>query len=149
MRRALVIFVVLVTASCVSFQYQREIVECEPRAAVVEGLLAGTTELEDVLVALGAPIDVWEGANGNPVLAYGGLRSREWNVEVSVPIADSGSASLSYSDTTAKTRGTIFVFDAELHLQIVRSGLLGDLRQTFARRRPASIDDGDDGAKRP
>jgi len=130
LRRALVIFVVLVTASCVSFQYQREIVECEPRAAVVEGLLAGTTELEGVL-------------------AYGGLRSREWNVEVSVPIADSGSASLSYSDTTAKTRGTIFVFDAELHLQIVRSGLLGDLRQTFARRRPASIDDGDDGAKRP
>lgn|GEM_PF-2053838 len=149
MRRALIVSVALCASSCVSFQFQRDIVESEPRAVVVDGLLAGSTDLEDVLAALGAPIDVWEGANGNPVLAYGGLRSREWNVDVSVPVVDNGSASFSYTDTTAKTRGTVFVFDADARLQIVRSGLLGDLRQAFARRRPASIDDDDGGAKRP
>jgi len=141
LRHALVVGFALCVSSCVSFEYQRDIIEREPDAAVVDGLLAGHARLEDVLTALGAPLDVWEGANGNPVLSYGGLRSSEWNVDVSVPISDSGSASLSYTDTTAKTRGTVFVFDAQARLQIVRSGLLGDLRTTFARRRPASIDE--------
>ncbi len=137
----------LCTSSCVSFRYERDIIEREPVAAVVAGLEVGTADLEAVLAALGAPVDVWEGANGNPVLSYGGLRSSEWNVDVSVPIADNGSASLSYTDTTAKTRGTVFVFGTDLRLEIVRSGLLGDLRTAFARRRPASIDE--DETKRP
>lgn len=148
MRRTLAVCVALFSSSCVSFEYQRDIIEREPDAVIVEGLLAGTARLEDVLGALGAPIDVWEGANGNPVLSYGGLRSREWNVDVSVPITDSGSASLSYTDTTAKTRGTVFVFDDQLRLHIVRSGLLGDLRRVYARRRPASVDE-DEGTQRP
>ena len=140
--------IMLGTASCISFDYQRDIIECEPLASVVSELAAGEASLDDVLAQLGAPIDVWEGANGGAVLSYGGLRCAEWNVDVSVPVSDYGSASLSYTDTTAKTRGTIFVFDEALQLQIVRSGLLADLRQAFTRRRPASIE-GDEEIRQP
>ncbi len=135
-----------VLAGCVSFAYDRQIIEREPDAALLEGLVAGHTDLEQVLGVLGAPVEVWEGADGAPVLTYGGLRSALWNVDVSIPVADSGSASLSYTDTRARTRGYVLIFGSDLRLEIVRAGNLADLRRTYARRPPASLDDEKAGA---
>lgn len=134
-------FATVAFAGCITFEFQRDIIERQPDAEELASFTVGATHMGDVLAVLGAPIEVWEGAAGGAALAYGGLRSREWNVDVSVPVADSGSASLSYTDTTARTRGYMLLFDAEGHLEIVREGNLADLRRTYARRRPASIDD--------
>lgn len=128
-------------AGCVTFQFERDIIERRPTAEVVSGFTVGSTHLGDVLQVMGAPTEVWEGAGGGAALAYGGLRSRGWNVDVSVPVSDAGSATLSYTDTTARTRGYMLLFGADGHLQIVREGNLADLRRTYARRRPASLDD--------
>lgn len=128
-------------AGCVTFKFERDIVERRPTADVVSGFTVGSTHLGDVLDVMGAPTEVWEGAAGGAALAYGGLRSRGWNVDVSVPVSDAGSASLSYTDTTARTQGFMLLFGADGHLQIVREGNLADLRRTYARRRPASLDD--------
>jgi len=128
-------------ASCVSFAYQREIIEREPEAALVEGLAAGHTDLGHVLDVLGAPIEVWEGADGAPVLTYGGLRAGRWNIDVSLPVVDNGSASFSYTDTRARTRGFVLIFGSDLRLDIVRAGNLADLRRRYERRSPASVDD--------
>ena len=128
-------------AGCVTFQYERQLVEVVPTEASVASFVPGQTVLSDVLAAMGAPLDVWEGPDGAPVLAYGGLRSRGWNVNVSVPVTDYNSASFSYTDTLARTRGYMLLFGPDQRLEIVRYGLLADLRRTYARRRPASIDE--------
>lgn len=133
-------------ASCVSFRYERDIIERKPDAAIVSGFTVGTTHLGDVLGVMGAPTDVWEAADGGTAVAYGGLRSRGWNVDVSVPISDAGSASLSYTDTRARTQGFMLLFDPAGHLEIVREGNLADLRRTYARRPPASLEDEKAGA---
>ncbi|MCY2962002.1 MAG: hypothetical protein NTY35_17735 [Planctomycetota bacterium] len=126
---------------CVMFQFERDIIERRPEAEIVSSFTIGSTHLGDVLDVMGAPTEVWEGADGGAALAYGGLRSRGWNVDVSVPVADAGSANLSYTDTTARTEGFMLLFGPEGHLEIVRAGNLADLRRTYARRRPASLQD--------
>jgi len=130
-----------VLAGCVTFRFDRDIIERQPTAEVVSEFTIGGTHLGDVLEVMGAPTEVWEGAGGGAALAYGGLRSRGWNVDVSVPVSDAGSASLSYTDTTARTEGFMLLFGPEGHLEIVRAGNLADLRRTYARRRPASLED--------
>jgi hypothetical protein len=131
-----------VLSGCVQFGYERVLIEKKPDADRVMAFVVGETALGDVLAALGAPLDVFEGASGAPAITYGGLRSGEWGVSVSVPVSDYGSASVSYADTTARTQGFMLIFDRNERLAIVREGNLGDLRQEFVRRRPASIDGG-------
>lgn len=134
-----------VLAGCVTFRFDRDIIERQPTAEVVSEFTIGSTHLGDVLDVMGAPTEVWEGAGGGAALAYGGLRSRGWNVDVSVPVSDAGSATLSYTDTTARTEGFMLLFGPEGHLEIVRAGNLADLRRTYARRRPASLEDDSEG----
>jgi hypothetical protein len=128
-------------SSCVQLGYQRVLIEKQPDAECVATFVVGETGLGEVLIALGAPLDVFEGANGAPAITYGGLRSAVWDLSVSVPVTDYGSASVSYADITARTLGFMLIFDADERLAIVREGNLGDLRQEFVRRRPASVDD--------
>ncbi|MBL8861594.1 MAG: hypothetical protein JNK02_06235 [Planctomycetes bacterium] len=128
-------------SGCVAVAYRREIREVPPEPARVEAFEPGATHLGAVIDALGAPLYVWEGAAGGVVLAYGGLRTREWGVEVSIPLGDQGSASFAYDDAAARTRGHVLVFDPELRLALVRAGNLADLRQEFARRRPAALEE--------
>lgn len=138
---AIVIASACLLASCVSFRYERDIIERKPDSALVADFVVGSTHLADVLGVMGAPIDVWEGPDGGTAVAYGGLRSRGWNVDVSVPVSDAGSVSLSYTDTKARTRGFMLLFGSAGHLEIVREGNLADLRRTYARRPPASLDE--------
>lgn len=128
-------------AGCVNFEYQRKNIERVPDDSVLATFVPGQTVLADVLAGLGSPLDVWEGPDGAPVLAYGGLKSAAWNVEVSVPVTRYASASLSYTDTRARTRGYMLLFGPDHRLEIVRYGLLADLRRTYARRRGSAIDE--------
>lgn len=139
-RTLLAVGAAAVASSCVSFTYERDIVERRPEAAVVGRFVVGTSDLAEVLGALGAPNDVWETAGGGVACTWGGLRSKEWNVDVSVPVTEGYSASVSYTDTHAKTRGWLFLFDEHDRLELVREGSLADLRRTYARRQPAAVD---------
>lgn len=139
--RAVALACAFLGASCVSFQYERELIERVPDDSVVATFVPGQTVLTDVLAGMGAPLDVWEGPAGAPVLAYGGLRSAEWNVDVSVPVTEYASASLAYTESRARTRGYMLLFGPDHRLEIVRYGLLADLRRTYTRRRPASVDE--------
>jgi len=142
--RVVMLFAVVcacILSGCVQVGYERVLIEKHPDADRVTTFVVGETGLGDVLTALGAPLEVFEGANGAPAITYGGLRSAEWGVSVSVPVTDYGSASLSYADILARTHGFMLIFDTDERLAIVREGNLGDLRQEFVRRRPASIDD--------
>jgi hypothetical protein len=128
-------------AGCVSFQYQRDQIERPLLEERVGELVVGQTDLDEVLQRLGAPLEVWEGSDGTPVLAYGGLHSAEWNVNVSLPLQQA-SAPLDWTDTAARTHGVVILFDRELRLSLVRAGLLRDLRELTERRPPAPPEDG-------
>lgn len=108
----------------------------------IESLVPGEAVLADALERLGAPLYVWEGKDGCPVLAYGALRLGEWGFSISAPVFERGSASLSYDDLRAHTQGVILIFGPDLGLRLVRSGNLRDLRHASERRPPASLDDG-------
>lgn len=126
----------LACSACVSVGYQRQLIERKPEPRALEQLAPGATDLADVLERLGAPLDVWEGAGGSPVLAYAGLKSAEWTFTVSVEVYQGQSATYSYSDASARTHGVILIFDRDLRLELVREGLLRDLRLA-SERRPA------------
>jgi hypothetical protein len=134
----------LVLAGCFSVGYSRELREVAPDPALVESFEPGA-ELGAVLAALGAPLDVWEGAAGSVVVSYGGLRTREWAFEVSVPVAERGSASFAFDDARTRTSGHVLVFGPDLRLEILRAGNLADLRRETARRRAAALEDDDAG----
>ncbi len=131
-------------SSCVRFGYRREVLERKPDVRLLEQFVVGRAELGEVLVVLGAPLEVFEGADGAPVITYGGLRSGEWGLSVSAPVTDYSSASFSYADGAARTEGFMLIFDVDERLTIVREGNLGDLRQEFVRRRSASVDADDE-----
>jgi len=139
--RALALASCCLAAGCVSFQYERNLIERVPDDSVVATFVPGQTVLTDVLAGMGAPLDVWEGPDGAPVLAYGGVRGAEWNVNVSLPVTDYNSASFSFTDTRSRARGYMLLFGPDQRLEIVRYGLLADLRRTYARRRPAAVED--------
>ena len=127
---------------CVRLQYEREMIERLPPLARIEALVPGESGLADALQRLGAPLDVWEGKDGGPVLAYGELRTAEWAFSVSMELTRGGSASFSYDDVAARTQGVILIFGADLGLQLVRSGNLRDLRHESEHHPSAALDDG-------
>lgn len=139
-RTAVILAIAALASSCVTFRYEREIIEKRPDAALVGAFVVGTASLSEVLDVLGAPNDVWETARGGAACTWGGLLTREWDVDVSVPVTDAASASMSYTDTHAKTRGWLLLFGADDKLELVREGSLADLRRTYARRQPAAVD---------
>lgn len=128
-------------ASCIQFGYRREIIERKPDAALLEQFAESRAQLGAVLEVLGAPLEVFEGASGAPVITYGGLRSSGWDLAVSAPVTDYSSASFTYAELAARTEGYMLIFDVDERLSIVRAGNLGDLRQAYVRRRPASVDE--------
>ena len=138
--RALVILlpavlVLGVSSGCVSFSYERELAYEPVPKADVEALRPGESDIGDALARLGAPLFVWEGVDDAVVLAYGSEDTRGWGVRVSVPL-DRTSASFQFDDRAQRLEGWILVFDDAGKLQIVRAGMLRDLRAA-ARRPPA------------
>lgn len=148
-RALLAVLICVGLASCVQFGYRRQIIERKPDAELLEQFVAGQARLGDVLEVLGAPLEVFEGASGAPVITYGGLRSAGWDLSVSAPVSDYASASVTYAENAARTEGYVLIFDVDERLTIVHAGNLGDLREAYVRRRPASVDeeDADDGER--
>lgn len=126
-------------SACVSYKYERHSAFEPVRADKVAELAIGTSDIGDALARLGAPLYVWEGVDDAIVLAYGSDDSRQWGLNVSVPVYDQANASFKYDDTSSRLEGYILVFDRNLELKIVRAGLLRELGRTV-RLRPASVE---------
>lgn len=132
-------FGVFVCASCVSFRYERTVVNTRPERGAVETLAPGDATLADCLARLGAPLYVWELPGAEMALAWGWERNRLRGLTVSVPLDQGGSASASYDEIARKLHGFVLQFDASGKLTSVRRGFLSDLASEFKRRRPAAI----------
>ena len=94
----------------------------------VDALVPGRSNLDEILGSLGAPLDVWEGPRGEVVLAYGGLDSAGWNLDVTIYVSNDMGPSFSYTDVAARTRGVVLILDRDLVLRLARRGFLADLR---------------------
>jgi hypothetical protein len=112
--------------------------ETVPHEAV-SALEPGKSAIGDALARLGAPLYVWEGAADGIVLAYGSENRTESGVTVSVPVFDQFNASFAYDDVAANLDGYVLIFDAELKLQLVRSGSLRELSKVV-RVRPSPVE---------
>ena len=129
----------LACASCVSFRFERTLVNSRPEPDAVETLAPGTATLAECLERLGAPLYVWELPGAEMALAWGWERDRLRGLTVSVPLDQGGSASASYDDLARKLHGVVLQFDARGSLTSMRRGYLRDFAAEYTRRRPAAI----------
>ena len=127
---------VLCLAGCLNVRWHRqrgfEPVTDEQLAA----LSADDADLTRVLASLGAPLDVREYKREGLVLAYGWSTTETWGLRVSLPVADSVSASFNYDQIDASAPGVVLFLDGDLRLVRWRRGLLLDLTRDIERPPP-------------
>lgn len=140
MRRALIAALLFTCASCVSFRYDRTLVNTRPVKGALETLVPGETQLADCLTRLGAPLYVWELPESEMALAWGWEKSRVRGVSLSVPLDQGGSVSASYDEIARRLHGAVLQFDAAGKLLFVRRGYLSEFAEQYARRRPATVE---------
>lgn len=138
-RRALALLWLLSCAqasSCISLSWERKLSETPLDTERVEALALKTSTLQQCLASLGAPLHVWELADGQFALAYGWRNNRELGIGVSLPVSQDQTANFDYDEITQHTRGYVLFFDAQLRLIERRAGMLNEIAPG-ARRRPS------------
>lgn len=139
MQRALAPLVLWCCASlpsCVSLSWERKLSETPLDKERVEALALNTSTLQQCLASLGAPLHVWELANGQFALAYGWRNNRELGIGVSLPVTQDQTANFDYDEITLHTRGYVLFFDDQLRLIERRAGMLNEIAPG-TRRRPS------------
>ena len=129
----------LLAGGCISGDYARIDAEMPPDESAVGRLVLGESSLSTCLAELGAPLQVAEFADG-AVMAWGARRDVGWNVSASVPLSDSTTGSLRFSQERAGYKGVVLFFDEEMVLQRLKQGWLAEIlpdRQV----RPQTIED--------
>jgi|FLOH01.1.fsa_nt_gi hypothetical protein len=101
--------------------------------------VAGQTRLADCLIQLGAPVDVWETADGGAVLAWYGSDESGWSLTFSVPVGQALNASASYSDIQDEDLGVVLFFDERWILTTWAQGQVAELVRD-GHRRPSFAD---------
>ncbi|NOT29345.1 MAG: hypothetical protein HOP15_02720 [Planctomycetes bacterium] len=133
----------LLAAGCLQASWVRESRFAPVPRAALNGFEAGRTDLDDCLSALGAPLWVWEHAEGGEpgaALAYGWFDERNFGLRASVPVAERVSVSFDYGQIDQRMQGVVLFFDEGWRLRSWRTGLLRDLSRE-ARRPPAFVED--------
>ena len=143
MRTTTALILLLALPSCVRFQYARFNINAPIEVRAVDELRPGESRLEDCLQALGAPIKVWEYADGGVALAYGWQDESDWGFHVSWSFEVLVSASFDYSRATQHMYGVVLLLDKDLALLRVRRGLLTSITADLERRRPADPEQAD------
>jgi len=113
------------SAGCIDGDYNRFRQFQPVDDAEVDALGVGTSDVEEALDRLGAPVFVVEVGLGL-ALAWGWRDTTDWNVDVSTPIGDA-QGNFSFTSTNATTRGVVLFFDRDWTLVGVRRGYLGEL----------------------
>jgi hypothetical protein len=133
-----VVCTLLLLASCVSVEWRREHQLERPSNEVLLALAPDEMGLGECLELLGAPLFVWEQADG-AALAWGWFEGEIWGGSVSVPVSELYSASLSGQDVDLDMKGLVLLFDRDWTLRIVRRGRLRELA-TYGRQPPAMVE---------
>ena len=126
------------TPACTSWSWSRQYVLRQPDTSALARLQVNSSDLEDCLAELGAPLIVEE-VEQDVALYYAWIYQRDWGVSVSVPIGDD-SVSFSYTGDDRNLRAVQLMFDERLTLTELREGRLGDLRDE-ARSRPQMLEE--------
>lgn len=133
------LLVSLLASSCLSGDYERFDAEMPPQEAALERLLIGESDLTKCLAELGAPLQVFE-LGGGAVLAWGARRDVGWNVSASVPMGDSKSGTIRFSQEHQGYQGVVLFFDDQLVLERIKRGWLAEILPN-AQPRPQLIED--------
>jgi hypothetical protein len=120
-------------SSCVTAEYEREIIFSRVSDEGVAHLVPGEHDLGRCLELLGAPNFVWERRGDAIALAYASYRDGGWGVGASVQVARGVSASFDYGELAGRSKGFVLLFDEHWRLEGVRSGYLRDLRGPIER----------------
>jgi len=128
------------SVGCVSGNWSRESRYTPPDLAALAELEAGSHSLTDCLEQLGAPLWVWEAADGRSALAWGWLSEEGLGFRASIPLSDSTSGTFTFNNVDQDMQGIVLFFDVDWKLVATRRGLLRDLTQIDARKRPALVD---------
>jgi hypothetical protein len=128
------------TSSCVTAEYEREIVFSRVSERGIAQLIPGEHDLGHCLERLGAPNFVWERRGDAIALAYAGYRDAGWGLGASVQVARGVSASFDYGELAGRSKGFVLLFDEQWRLEGVRSGYLRDLRGPIQRPMPQAME---------
>lgn len=123
-RRALAL-VALLSASCVTGDYNQTRVFQPVPGEAVQSLVVGRSGLDEALASLGAPLQVIELGAG-AALAWGWKESTDWNVTGSASIG-SVRGRLQFADAALQFPGVVLFFDGEWTLVAKEKGFLSEL----------------------
>ena len=123
-------------SGCLSARLEHTTQDVEPR---VEGSLhAGSSNLEECLEGLGAPLLVREHLDG-ALLAWGWSDERAFGLNLSIPVARAASANLGYNRNFEGLRGLVLLFDETWIMQSMHRGYLAEILPE-ERSRPSLIE---------
>jgi len=138
----------LLLPGCIAFHWDRDTrFEVVP-GAEVDALQPGENSVDDCLRLLGAPLWVWETAEGGrpgAVLAYGWYRADDHLFRVSFPMAQHTKANFDFERVDGSLHGLVLFFDEDWMLLRWRRGRLWDITSNIEgappMRRP-SVEEG-------
>lgn len=140
MRPPLLVVLLALAPACVRLSYDRNVELREPAGAQLEQLVPGEADLTELLDRLGAPLAVYELADGAAV-SYGWSKGQRWRLQASVPVTGDVSGRFSFTDTGQNIPGILCLFDADWTLTEIRRGNLRELTSRLGRRRPQLVED--------
>ena len=135
MKRAALLIFLLLPSSCISVVWERDRWHRPPVTETVNALQEGV-DLESCLDALGAPLRVWQVGSGY-ALSWAWYDSKELSYRLTVPLGQSASTSLRYTNVGQDTEGLLLFFDAKDKLVLVERGFLKDMMSEEEERSPA------------
>jgi len=126
----------LFLASCVSVVWERDRWHRPPPRAAVDSLDGDDVHLAACLEALGAPLHVWQVADGY-ALSWAWYDAEEVSYRVEFPLTQAFNASVDISTIDRNTQGLMLLFDDLDRLVLVKEGFLQDLMAEGDSRSPA------------
>lgn len=117
--------VVLLSAACVTGDYNQTRVYQPVPGGAFESLEVGRAGLGEALASLGAPLQVIE-LGGGAALAWGWKESTDWNISGSATV-DNMRARIQFSDAALEFPGLVLFFDAHWTLVGKEEGFLSEL----------------------
>ncbi len=129
----------LALPSCVSFNYSRLSLN-EPRPIIVAQELADkSAELQVCLDALGAPLEIWETADGFAA-TYGWIDQAGWSFTASISVR-AVPVRFNYVSESRDLFGIVLLFSDDAKLRLARSGYLSEITADLRRRPPQPVED--------
>ncbi len=134
--RVILLAAALFFVSCVSVVWERDRWHRPLPQEAVDSLDGGDVHLATCLETLGAPLHVWQVADGY-ALSWAWYDAEEVSYRVEFPLTQAFNASVDISTIDRNTHGLMLLFDDLDRLVLVKEGFLQDLMAEGDSRSPA------------